>query len=264
LAASTASAQPAVGRSAAGLFYEARGAGEALVFVHGFSLDRRMWEGQMAAFSSSYRVVRYDLRGHGDSAGIEGRYTGYEDLRSVLDALGIGRATLVGLSAGSELAINFAITYPNRVARLVLTAPGLGGYRGARLPWLQPVLDAAAGGDADTAARLWLKTPLMALIDRNAAPTVAAMVMRNARLWTATRTEQPLSPPAIVRLSAITCPVLVVVGDQDQPHIHDIAKVIVKGVTGATLTVIQRAGHLVNLDTPAEFNAAVAAFLARA
>lgn len=264
LAVSTASAQSSAGRSATRLFYEADGAGEALVFIHGFSLDRHMWDGQAAAFSPRYRVIRYDLRGHGDSAGIEGPYAGYEDLRSVLDALGISRATLVGLSAGSELAINFAITYPNRVARLVLAAPGLGGYRGPRLPWIQPVLDAAAGGDADAAARLWLGTPLMTLIDdRGSAAAVAAMVMRNAHLWTATRTEQPLSPPAIGRLSAITCPVLVIVGDQDQPHIRDIANVIVKGIAGAMLTVIQRAGHLVNLDAPAEFNEAIEAFLAR-
>lgn len=215
-------------------------------------------------FSSHYRVIRYDLRGHGDSAGINGPYAGYEDLCSVLDALGIGRATLVGLSAGSELAINFAITYPERVAGLVLAAPGLGGYRGPQLPWLQPVLEAAADGDADAAALLWLRTPLMTLMgDRTSVPAVSAMVMRNAGLWMATRTEQRLSPPAIDRLSAITCAVLVIVGERDQPHIHDIANVIVKGIAGAMLTAIQGAGHLVNLDAPAEFNAAIAPFLAQ-
>lgn len=264
LPASSTSAQSVTGRSSAGLFYEVSGAGEPIVFIHGFSLDRRMWEPQVTAFEARYRVIRYDLRGHGDSVASLESYTGYGDLLNVLDALEISRAVLVGLSAGSELAINFAITHPDRVARLVLASPGLGGFRGSLLPWMQPVLDSAAAGDGEGAARLWVKTPLMRLVgDVGAGSVVTAMVMRNARLWTSRRTEQPLSPPAIGRLSAITCPVLVIVGDEDQPHILEMARVITEGVAGATRTVIPSAGHLVNLDAPVAFNGVVRTFLAK-
>ena len=151
--ASTSSAQSAIRRSPAGIAYEVSGSGEPVVLVHGFSLDRHMWEPQVAAFASQYRLVRYDLRGHGDSAGIEQPYTGYGDLLDLLDSRAIAKATIVGLSAGSELAINFAIVHPERVTRLVLASPGLGGYRGSALPWMQPVIEAATAGNAEEAAQ---------------------------------------------------------------------------------------------------------------
>ena len=96
----------------------------------------------------------------------------------------------------------------------------------------------------------------------DAVPSITQMVMHNAGLWKSKRLEQPLSPPAIGRLMSIHCPVLVVVGAEDQPHILDIAHIIVDGVPGATLTTIPGAAHLVNLDTPRAFNDVVARFLA--
>jgi pimeloyl-ACP methyl ester carboxylesterase len=259
-----AAAQPAITRAPNGLAYEISGAGEPVVLIHGFSLDRHMWEPQVAVLGGRYRVIRYDLRGHGDSvAPLDQPYTGYGDLRDLLDSLGIARATLIGLSAGSELAINFAIAYPDRVTRLVLASPGLGGYRGTSLPWMQPVIDAAMAGQAEQAARLWVKTPLMRLVtEHDAEPAVTEMVMRNAGLWTSKRTEQPLTPPAIDRLATIRSPVLVVLGADDQPHIHDIARVIVAGVPDARVETLPGAAHLVNLDVPDAFNEVVRRFLA--
>lgn len=255
--------EPAVsGVSAGGLYYEVRGTGEPLVFVHAFSLDGRMWDPQIAAFQSEFQVIRYDLRGHGRSAAPESPYTGFGDLRALLDELEIEKATLIGLSAGSEIAINFAIVHPDRVARLVLAGPGLGGYTLPPLPWARPVFEAAGAGDARGAARLWAETPIMALhTNREAAEHVTALVLENWRLWTYRRTEQPLSPPAIERLNRIACPVLVIVGEADLPHISDIARLIEDEVAAAARVTIAGAGHLVSLDTPDAFNEAVASFL---
>jgi 3-oxoadipate enol-lactonase len=250
------------GLSAGGLSYEIRGTGEPVVFVHAFSVDGRMWDPQLVAFERDFKVIRYDLRGHGRSAAPDEPYTGFGDLRALLDELDVERATLVGLSAGSEVAINFAIAYPDRVSRLVLAAPGLGGYTTPPLPWLQPVFEAAGAGDSQRAARLWAETPIMALhTNRDAAEAVTSLVMENWRLWTYRRTEQPLSPPAIGRLEEITCPVLVIVGDRDLPHILDIARLIEANVEKAIKVIIPGAGHLVNLDAPAAFNEAAAAFV---
>src|SRR5262245_52191776 len=136
--ASTAGAQVRSGTSSAGLFYEASGSGEAVVLVHAFSVDRRMWAPQVALLESRYTVVRYDLRGHGRSEGPSAPYAPHDDLRSVMDALGIGKATLIGLSAGSTIAIDFAIAHPERVARLVLASPGLNGHVPSQpLTWTQ-------------------------------------------------------------------------------------------------------------------------------
>lgn len=260
--AATASAQTITGTTSAGLFYEVSGSGEPVVFIHAFSVDRRMWERQIVEFESRFRVIRYDLRGHGRSVAPTGPYSGHDDLRALLDTLGISRATLVGLSAGAQLAIDFAIAYPDRAAGLVLAAPGLGGYKGPPLPWARPVFEAAAAGDAAQAAKLWAGTPIMAMrTNRDATETVNALVMDNARLWTYQRTEQPLSPPAIGRLAEIACPALIIVGDEDLPHIKDIARLLSDRIASATLVTIPGAGHFPNLDRPALFNHAVQAFL---
>ena len=262
LVATPASAQPVSGTTPSGLFYEASGAGEPLVLIHAFSVDRRMWAPQIAALEKHYRVVRYDLRGHGRSPGTSAPFTAYGDLRDVLDALKIPRATLVGLSAGSEVAINFALSYPDRVAGLALAAPGLGGYRVPPLPWATPVFEAASKGDTDAAAALWAETPIMALRSNSGArATVRALVMDNRHLWAMRRTEQPLTPPAVNRLGEIKVPVLVIVGDQDLPHIREIGSLIAAGVANGRLVVLPGAGHIVNLDATASFNDALTSFV---
>jgi len=259
-----AGAQVTGGTSPAGVFYETSGSGEPVVLIHAFSVDRRMWAPQIAALEGRFQVIRYDLRGHGNSAAPSAPYAPHEDLRSVLDALGIARATLVGLSAGSTLAIDFAIAYPARVARLALASPGLNGYvPSLPLTWTQPVFQAAAKGDAEGAARLWADTPIMAMrSDLGAAGTVKELVMSNVRLWTyRTNPAQPLTPPANARLSEITSPTLVILGGEDLPHIKEIASLLVKGISGARLVTIPGAGHMVNLDARDAFNAALVAFL---
>lgn len=264
LSAASVSAQPLAGTTSAGVFYEVSGSGHPVVLIHAFGVDRRMWQTQVAEFERRFRVVRYDLRGHGQSVAPTEPYTGYGDLRGLLDTLGIPRATLVGLSAGAELAINFAIAHPDRVAGLVLASPGLGGYVAPPLPWATPVFEAAAAGDAERAAKLWAETPIMAMrTNTDATASVTALVMENSRLWSYRRTEQPLAPPAIDRLAEITCPALIIAGDADLAHIKDISRLLAVKITNATLVTVPGAGHFPNLDTPTQFNAAVAAFLVR-
>jgi len=261
----TTAAQVTSGKSPAGLFYEVSGTGEPIVLIHAFSVDRRMWAPQVTALQGRFRVVRYDLRGHGSSDGPSAPYAPHEDLRSVLDALSIDKAILVGLSAGATIATDFAIAYPGRVVRVVLASPGLNGHvPSTPLTWTAPVFQAAGKGDAEGAARLWADTPIMALRnDLSAAPTVRELVMSNARLWTyKSNPSQPLTPVAINRLAEVTCPALVILGDQDLPHIKDVAGLLVKGIAGAKLVTIPRAGHIANLDAPEAFNQALDSFLA--
>jgi 3-oxoadipate enol-lactonase len=259
-----ARAQAATGTTPAGLSYEVSGTGAPVVLIHAFSVDRRMWAPQIAALEGRFRVVRYDLRGHGQSAAPATPYAPHEDLRSVMDALGIERAALVGLSAGSTLAIDFAIAYPARVTRLVLASPGLNGHvPSPPLTWTRPVFEAAGKGDAEGAARLWAETPIMALrSDLGAAAAVRDLVMSNVKLWTyRTNPAQPLTPAAIGRLGEITAPTLVVLGGQDLPHIAEVAGLLVKGIRDARLVTIPGAGHIVNVDARDAFNRALGEFL---
>lgn len=110
------------------IYYEEMGTGKPLVMIHGGLLDRRMWDDQFAVFAGSYRVIRYDARGHGLSKAPSGTYSHHEDLKKLLDALKVERAAIMGLSMGGYIAIDFALAYPDRVSALVLVAPGLTGY----------------------------------------------------------------------------------------------------------------------------------------
>ncbi|MDF3299263.1 alpha/beta fold hydrolase [Streptomyces tropicalis] len=93
-----------------------------LVLVHGWTADRHRWDHQLAHFSTARRVVRLDLRGHGESTGAGARSIGgpARDLLALLDHLGIDRCVLAGHSMGGMIAQTIALEHPGRVERLVL------------------------------------------------------------------------------------------------------------------------------------------------
>jgi 3-oxoadipate enol-lactonase len=111
------------------IYYEVAGEGEPLVFVHAGIADSRMWEGQVAAFAERYKVIRYDLRGFGKTEMVEGPFSHHEDLRGLLDFLGLERTHLVGCSMGGGAVLDFALEYPERVGDLVLVGSAIGGFR---------------------------------------------------------------------------------------------------------------------------------------
>ena len=111
------------------LYYEVAGAGAPVVLVHGFGLDRRMWDEQVDVLAERFTVVRYDLRGFGRSNAERVEFWPTEGLRALLDFLKVERATLVGLSLGGIVAADFASEHPERVERLVLVGSGLRGDR---------------------------------------------------------------------------------------------------------------------------------------
>lgn len=104
------------------LYYEMQGAGEPLIFVHGHSLDSRMWREQVAAFADRYRVVTYDARGYGRSSKQREDllFTHCDDLVSLMDALGIEKAHLVGLSMGGFIVGDLLAMYPERALTATL------------------------------------------------------------------------------------------------------------------------------------------------
>jgi len=252
------------GTTATGIHYEVGGTGDPVVLIHGFSMDLRAWAAQAAVLESSFRVIRYDLRGHGGSPLPEAPYSAIDDLASVLDAAGVARASLVGLSAGAEVSIDFALEHPDRVERLVLASPGLGGYvTDEPMTWMQPVFEAAGAGDAPRAARLWSRTPIMTLeSDTSGAAMLREIVMSNQALWTLrTNPARPLQTPAVQRLEAIRAPTLVLVGEKDLSHILAIGRLLAERIPGARAVTIEGAGHILNLDAPDRFTRLVIRFL---
>jgi pimeloyl-ACP methyl ester carboxylesterase len=120
--------QPArTARTTTGIAYDIQGKGPVVVLVSGSNLDRRMWTREARWLASDHTVVRYDLRAHGasDTATIPFRHV--DDLIALLNEIGIQKATLIGLSAGSAIALDAALAEPSRVDRLVLVGPTVSG-----------------------------------------------------------------------------------------------------------------------------------------
>ncbi|MBF9066871.1 alpha/beta fold hydrolase [Streptacidiphilus fuscans] len=99
-----------------------------VVLVHGGTSDRRMWDRQVPVLAGRFRVVRYDWLGYGTSGDVLGDHARHEQLLALLDALGVGRAVLVGNSDGGKLSLDAALCAPEQVAGLVLVGSGLSGH----------------------------------------------------------------------------------------------------------------------------------------
>ena len=111
------------------LYYEVAGSGPPLVLLHGSFLDTRMWDDQIEVLAEQCRTIRYDARGHGRSAPPSGQpYARSDDLKALLEFLEVGHASLLGLSMGGGVAVNFAVTYPKSADALILVDVGVAGF----------------------------------------------------------------------------------------------------------------------------------------
>lgn len=253
------------------LYYEVGGKsrGVPVVFIHGFTLDARMWEPQWKAFGKSFRTVRYDVRGFGRSAEVRDPHDPAADLLALLDHLKIERAHLVGLSMGANIALNFAVRYPQRVLKVVAAAPNLDGFTD-----YTPELFAAFGqvfgavaqsGWNETTQNLWLKVPLLQLQTPYASRQ--ALVEQMVRSYNGDQFVNPAAapqygqPPTLERLGELKAHVLVIVGDRDEESIRRIGNIIAQKAPNAQRLLLAEAGHLSNLDQPDRFNIAVLRFL---
>lgn len=248
------------------LYYEVAGSGEPVVLIHGGQMDRRMWDDQFLPYAKEFRVVRYDVRGYGRSATPAMPYSNVKDLESLLRGLGVARAHLVGLSLGGRIAIDFALEHPERVRSLVLVGPGLSGFQWSHdeEQSFTRILRAAQAGRMEESAELWLQSGYMAPAMQQ--PRIAAR-LREYSVDNAKNTlvnpllERDIEPPAARRLGQIKAPTLVVVGTRDVPDIQRIVGMLEKGIAGARVVRIDGAGHIVNMEKPAEFDRAVLGFL---
>jgi 3-oxoadipate enol-lactonase len=247
------------------LYYEKLGSGPDVVLLHGGNLDSRMWDDQVAFLAKSFTVTRYDIRPYGRSALVEKGYSSVDDLTALMDYLAIRQASLVGLSLGGRIAIDFALEHPRRVEKLVLMGPGLTGYAfNENDPLVKAMIARAQTGDAQGAMNLWLQHPMMAsAMARPAlAERISLIAKDNARIWTSLPVgERVPNPPALQRLHEIRAPTLLMVGERDVPDIQAIVKLLAGGVRGARTEIIPRAAHLPNMEDPARVNRLLSEFL---
>jgi 3-oxoadipate enol-lactonase len=249
------------------IYYEIHGQGPPVILIHGGLLDCRMWDGQFDVVAERYRVIRYDASGHGRSATPPDAYFDHEDLVGLMAHLELDRAVIVGLSFGGRVAIDFALEHPEKVAAVVAVGPGLGGYRFDSEEVLKDrkeLIDAWGNAEWDRVVELfqrsWTDGPYRS--PEEVDPDVREKVRVMSRGTIENSAEgRTMDPPAIDRLTELTIPMLVVVGELDMPDIHEIADLLVAANPNAQKVQIKGVAHMVNMERPEEFNRVVSAYL---
>lgn len=241
------------------LYFEAAGAGEPALFIHGFSLDTRMWDDQFAVVARHYRAIRFDIRGFGKSPPPEGVYSQVEDIRALLKYLDADRPHIIGLSLGGGIALDVAVTYPSLPRSLVLVDSALGGF-----PWKTDFNVRAKEIGIEAARKRWLAHPLF--VPANEKPLVAARMAQMVGEysgWHWVNHDPGLVPDPLPyhRLDSIAVPTLVVVGERDLPDFQAVADVLQRGIRGARKVVLPGVGHMSNMEAPEAFNEVVLEFL---
>ena len=226
-----------------------------------------MWDGLFDTLAHARRVIRYDVRGFGRSPpGPGADFRSYEDLGALLDSLGVARASIVGLSLGGRIAVDFALAHPERVERLVLLAPGLSGFPWSRgdTAWSAAMERAVRARDTVAVTDLWLRSSYMAPAMENPAlaPRLRELSLANSGAFLRASMGRELEPPAFGRLRELRAPVLVAVGTSDDPDIRTIADSIAVQAPRARRLVLPGAGHMLNMERPAEVTRAVVEFIA--
>jgi pimeloyl-ACP methyl ester carboxylesterase len=247
-------------RAANGLWYDRTGSGQPVVLIHEGVVDSRSWAPVVPALAKKFDVVTYDQRAYGRSDGWHGPYSLVDDLVGVLDELGIGQAALVGASRGGRIALDAALTRPDRVAKLALVASGIAG-RSINVevtPEQEARWDEAeANGDLATLAEIDLEVwaPL------GADEELRQLFLDNVEASNGDDPAVPVEPPAATRLSEIDVPTLVVTGDHDVPGINELGDVLEREIAGAQRVVIPKADHMIAWRAPEQLSAALIAFL---
>ena len=258
------------------LFYEETGSGNAIIWIHEFAADYRTWESQVRRFSRDYRCVTYNARGYPPSDVPEDgdAYT-YErqrdDILHIMDALDIERAHLVGLSMGAYAGMQFAMTYPDRALSLVFSSGGSGAPKGDLEQFKRDTCEGAdrmikEGMTAGSEGLAYGATRIQLLNkDPRGWEDFRKFLSEHSALGSALtlKNYQALRPSLYdyeVQLKQLDVPVLLAVGDEDDPVI-DVNIFLKRTLPRAGLWIHPKTGHGINLEEPDEYNRQIAEFL---
>lgn len=255
------SAQSSSFMSEKGIAYELEGEGVLVVFIHGSNLDRRMWATQLDYFKNSAKVLAYDLRGLGSSEIPTQPYSDVEDLIQLLDELHESNPVIVGLSAGAQVALDFALSRPEKVRKLVLVSPSLNGYApSATPPYLTDLIDAIRDQGYQRADEVLLGSELMSVPSEHT--DLVREMVTSSRQWNLSyELIQQSSASVLANLNRINAQTLIMIGGSDIAAITELGNHLSNELPNARIIDIPEGRHLLNLSNPAEFNEAIAEFL---
>lgn len=248
---------------------EVRGTGPFVLFLHGIGGSRRQWQPQLTALSDTFRVAAWDARGYGDSDDYAGplQFSVFvDDVLRVLDHFGVARASIVGLSMGGRIAREVALRAPDRVDRLVLanTTPGFSSLSADEQRRFVESRAAPIRAGAPVATIAREMAPRLLHRDADAATIEAVIAMMSAlhpESYIKT-VEASVAQDRAAPIESIRAPTLVITSDADPLYPRAISEDMARRIPGARLVVIERAGHLSNIERPLAFNRALRDFLA--
>ena len=258
------------------LHYEEAGSGTPIVFVHEFAGDARSWEPQLRYFSRRYRCIAYCARGYPPSdvpREVE-RYSqerARDDIRAVLDALKIERAHIVGLSMGANATLHFGLTYPQRARSLTFAGGGYGSHPATRKEFqessranAQAIRDKGMAHFANTygrgPARVQLQKKDPRGFDEYLQQLAAHSAEGSANTMLGVQSRRPSFYDMSAAIAKLQVPLLILVGDEDEPSIE--ASLMVKRTAPrAAMALLPASGHGINLEEPALFNQLLDDFL---
>ena len=253
---------PTVDVNGARLWYDEAGSGETVLLLHGGLGDSGLWEPVVPFLAERFRTIRTDLRFFGRSTGPAVPWSWEEDVVGVLDELEIARAALVGLSLGGKLALDVALTHPERLWAVVGVAPGLGGHDGAAYTDEHEARWEAAEDKVEAAMEIDFEVwaPL-------------GVEERIRQLWRATPDANPLpegvepvapgGAPAKERLGELTVPTLVVTAKHDPPGFREIGPLVVDAAQDARHVELD-SDHYLTLREPELLSRVLLGFLTAA
>lgn len=259
-----------------GLFYEEVGEGTPLVFVHEFAGDYQSWHLQVRFFARRYRTIAFNARGYPPSdvptdPAAYSQIRAAEDIKGLLDALGIGRAHICGLSMGGYATLHFGIRHPDRALSLVVAGAGYGSVPGERERFQK---------DVEETARRFVEDGIVAVADfYTKGPTRVQLMDKDPKGWrelydqfiaqsaeghALTMRGVQMTRPSVYELERelerLEVPTLVVTGDEDEPCLEP-ALYLKRKIRSSGLLVLPKSGHTVNLEEPEAFNRGVLDFL---
>lgn len=240
---------------AAGVNFYARQTSEQprAIFLHGFGGDLHTWDSLWQALGNNLAALRYDLRGFGRS--IDNSASPFhhaDDLLAVLNAINVEQIDVVGVSMGGAVALNFALSHPERVRKLILISPGMVGWEwsGAWRALWQGIIDKARSGDMDDARQLWFEHPLFATTRASAAGALLRESIQHFSGAQWIRNDEKENFPDIERLHAHDTRTLLLTGGRDFEDFRLIADVIEATAPNTIRIDWPDYGHLLNLENP--------------
>lgn len=248
---------PKLNRDGVNLYYEVHGTGPALLLTHGYSATSQMWKGQIEALSPHFKMITWDMRGHGQSDYPEAQDQYSEahtvaDMAAILDAEGAQKAIIGGLSLGGYMSLAFHLAHPDRTRALLIIDTGPGYKKDEpREGWNATSLKTAQRYETEGLGRLAAGSPEM----RTASHRDATGLARAARGMLTQKDARVINS-----LPDIAVPSIVIVGANDTPFLAASDYMAAK-IPGARKAVIPDAGHAANIDQPKAFNDALLGFL---